>query len=194
MTPREDSETPVRKADIFREQALQAWRGQEAETRVLLDLSPPWMWWAFGGIFALAALGVFLAATTSIPKRMTSTASARLSSGGDTVLVDAVFALPQNASVHTGQTITFRPQDPGAHPIDLAILTIAPFRGDAVTRAASAKTATRVLVHAATPSSHITGDASSFSGPVASGTAHIVVGTETLLHLLRPRTPGGTRP
>jgi hypothetical protein len=195
MTPREDSEPQVRKTDIFREQALQAWRGQEAETRVLLDLSPPWMWWALGGIFVLATLGVFLAVTTSIPKRVTSSASARLSSGGDTVVVDAVFALPQNASIHTGQTMTFRPQDPGVRPLDLAILTVDPFRGNAVTHAAaSAKTTTRVLVHAAAPSSRIRGDARSFTGPVASGTAHVLVGTETLLHLLRPRTPGGTKP
>ena len=195
MTPREDSEPQVRKTDIFREQALQAWRGQEAETRVLLDLSPPWMWWALGGIFVLATLGVVLAATTSIPKRVTGTASARLSPGGDTVVVDAVFALPVNASIHTGQTMTFRPQDPGARPLDLAILTVAPFRGNAVTHAAaSARATTRLLVHAVAPSSRVGGDARSFTGPVAGGTAHVLVGTETLLHLLRPRTPGGTKP
>ena len=195
MTPREDSEPPVRKTDIFREQALQAWRGQEAEARVPLDLSPSWMRWALAGIFVLAASGVFLASATSIPKRVTGTASARLSSGGDTVVVDAVFALPQGASIHTGQTMTFRPQDPVARPIDVAILTVDPYRGNAVTHAAvSAISSTRVLVHAATPTSHIQGDARSFTGPLTSGTAHVLVGTETLLHLLRPRTPAGARP
>ncbi|HSE46639.1 MAG TPA: hypothetical protein VLA89_15045, partial [Gemmatimonadales bacterium] len=61
-------ESPIRRSDIFREQALQAWRGQEAEARVLLDLSPRWMHGALAGILILAAVGILLAATTTIPR------------------------------------------------------------------------------------------------------------------------------
>ena len=193
--PRDDSEPPVQKMHIFREQALQAWRGQEAERRVLLDLSPVWMQWALGGILVLAALGVLLAGTTSIPKGATSTASARLNAGGDTVFVDAVFVLPEKTTLHSGQTVSFRPQDPGGHPIDLAIVSVTPYRRDTATPAATSATPPlRVLVHAATPTSTAMGDARSFTGPAASGTAHVLIGTETLLHLLRPRSPVGGRP
>lgn len=189
MTPRDDSEPPVRKTDIFREQALQAWRGQEAETRVLLDLSPGWMRWALGGILVLATLGILLAASISIPKRAASTAMARLSSHGDTLLVDAVFTVPEKAALRPGQAMSFRSQDPRAIPIDLAITTIAPYKSGAT----DAATRARVFVQAAIPTSSVHGDPRAFTGLAASGTAHVLIGNETLLHLFRPRTPVGAK-
>ena len=192
MTSRETPESPIRKTEIFREQALQAWRGQEAEHRVLLDLSPGWMRWALVGIFIFAGVGVLLAGTTSIPNRANSTASARLSAGGDSVFVDAVFAWNGDGGIHSGQTMSFRPQEPGAPPIDLTILTVTPYPkpGNAVgNAAASAGSSQRVLVHGAVPAGKIEGDPRSFTG--MGGTAHVSMGEETLLHLFRPRTPGG---
>jgi hypothetical protein len=191
MTPGDAPEAPVRKTEIFREQALQAWRGQEVEARVLLDLSPGWMRWALGGIFILAALGVLLAATTSIPNRETTTASAHLTSGGDTVLVDAVFALQADANIHPGQTMSFRPPDPGAHPIDLTILTVVPYQTKAAPEGSRSEPSRRVLVRGAIPASRLQEEAVSITGPAASGTAQVLIGEESLLRLLRPRTPGG---
>jgi hypothetical protein len=196
MTPSDAPEAPVRKTEIFREQALQAWRGQEAETRVLLDLSPRWMRWALAGIFILAGVGVLLAATTSIPNRATSTASARLSSGGDTVLVDAVFA-EGDARIRAGQTMSFRLQEAGARPIDLTILSVTPYPTSAKTPeppSASSEPSRRVLVRGAVPVDLLGGDALFITGPAASGTVQVTMGEESLLHLLRPRTPGGAKP
>ena len=196
MSPHEAPESPIRRSEIFREQALQAWRGQEAEARVLLDLSPRWMQWALAGIVLVAALGVLLAATTSIPRRATGTASARLSSNGDSLFVDAIFALHEDASIQAGQTMSFRPQDPGASPFDLVVLSVQPYPSSSGTdprEKSRATTAPRVLVHAAVPTNRIQGDARSFTGPATGGTVHVAVGKETLLHLIRPRTPGGTK-
>ena len=196
MPPHDAPESPVRRSDIFREQALQAWRGQEAEARVLLDLSPRWMQWALAGIVLIAAIGVLLAATTSIPRRATSTASARLSSNGDSLFVDAIFVLHEDASIRAGQSMSFRPQDPGASPFDLVVLNIQPYpsSGGADAREKSQATTTqRVLVHAAVPTNRIQGDPRSITGPATGGTVHVAVGEETLLHLFRPRTPGGAK-
>lgn len=196
MPPLDSPESPVRRSDIFREQALQAWRGQEAEARVLLDLSPRWMQWTLAGILVLAAVGVLLAATTSIPRRATSTASARLSTGGDSLFVDAIFALHDDARIQSGQTISFRPQDPGSSPFDLVILNVVPYptsTGPEARGASDASSARRVLVHAAVPAIRIQGDLRSITGPATGGTVHVAVGEETLLHLFRPRTPGGAR-
>ena len=189
-------ESPVRRSEIFREQALQAWRGQESEAHVLLDLSPRWMLWALAGILFLAAVGVLLAATTSIPRRATSTASARLSSAGDSLFVDAIFALHDDARIQTGQSMSFRPQDSGSSPFDLVVLNVQPYPSSSETDAREkpqVATARRVLVHAAVPTNRIQGDARSFTGPATGGTVHVAVGEETLLHLFRPRTPGGTK-
>ena len=189
-------ESSVRRSEIFREQALQAWRGQEAESHVLLDLSPKWMRWALAGILLLAAVGVCLAATTSIPRRATSTASARLSPGEDSVFVDAIFALHEDARIQAGQVMSFRPQDSGSKPFELVILNVVsyPTPAGADARGASpANVAGRVLVHGAVPAIQIQGDARSITGPATGGTVQVGIGEETLLHLLRPRTPGGAR-
>jgi len=184
-------EDPVRKPDVFREQALQAWRGQEVETRVLMDLSPPWMRWAIASILALAALGVLLAATTSIPKRATATSLARLNAGGDTVFVDAVFVLPEGSDIKPGQGMTFRPQIPGAHPLDLKIESVTTYPKNTVPHApGQSGTPELIQVHAATPTSNLGGEARPFIGLEASGSAHVLFGTETLLHLIQPRRAG----
>ncbi|HET9252577.1 MAG TPA: hypothetical protein VFP58_10720 [Candidatus Eisenbacteria bacterium] len=196
MPPHDPPESPVRKYEIFREQALQAWRGQEAEARVLLDLSPRWMLWALAGILIVAAVGVLLAATTSIPRRATSTASARLSSNGDSLFVDAIFALHDDASIRAGQTMSFRPQDSGSSPFDLVILNVVPYPTATNTDAPGASNVSsvrRVLVHGAVPANRIQGDLRSIAGPATGGTVHVAIGEETLLHLFRPRTPVAAR-
>ena len=196
MPPHDAPESPVRRSDIFREQALQAWRGQEAEARVLLDLSPRWMYWALAGILILAAVGVLLAATTSIPRRATSTASARLSSDGDSLFVDAMFALHDDASIHAGQVMSFRPQDPGSRSFDLVIVNVAPYpepTGTSAGRESRATAVHRVLVQGAVPANRIPGDARSITGPATGGTVQVATGEETLLHLFRPRTPVGAK-
>ena len=194
MTPHDAPESPVRRSEIFREQALQAWRGQEAESRVLLDLSPVWMRWAIAGIFILAGVGVLLAATTSIPNRASTTASARLSSGRDSILVDAVFALSADSRIRVGQTMSFRPQTPGAAPIDLKILSVAPYSTSrSVAETAARALPRRVLVHGGIGANEIDVDPLSITGPAIGGTVHVSVGRETLLHLFRPRTPAGAK-
>ena len=196
MQPRDAPEPPVLRSEIFREQALQAWRGQEAEARVLLDLSPRWMQWALAGILVLAVIGVLLAATTSIPRRATSTASARLSSGGDSLFVDAIFALHDDSEIQTGQTMSFRPQDPGSKDIDVVILEAVPYStstGADARGGSRVNSSRRVLVHGAVPTSRLQGDPRSITGRAAGGTVHVAIGQETLLHLFRPRTPVGAR-
>lgn len=196
MPPHEAPESPVRRLEIFREQALQAWRGQEAEAHVLLDLSPRWMPWALAGILILAAAGVLLAATTSIPRRATSTAAARLSSDGDSLFVDAIFSLNDDASIHAGQAMTFRPHDHGSSPFDLVIVNVVPYpapTGAAAHGGSPANSVRRVLVHGAVPANRIQGDARSITGPATGGTVQVAIGEETLLHLFQPRTPGRAR-
>lgn len=191
----EPSDTRISKSDIFREQALQAWRGQDSETRVLLDLSPRWLNWALAGILLLAGAGVLLAASTAIPKRVTSVALARLSSGGDSVLTEALFPLPVAAGINPGQTISFRSSDAGAKPIDLVILSILPDperrqdRGDGASR----RPARRLVVHGGIPVSRVTGDIEWITASGSSGTVQILIGQETVLHLLRPRPPGRSK-
>lgn len=192
MTPGDVPEPSVPKTELFREQALQAWRGQEAETRALTDLSPRWMRWAIAGVFLFAGIGVFLAASTSIPIRATSTASPRLSAAGDSVLVDAVFPLQGNASPRPGQTMSYRSRDPGSSPVDLAILDVVDYPEPGTS--ASPRTAQRrVLVRGALPVSRFAGNAQLITEPGTSGTVQILLGEESLLHLLRPRTPGGAK-
>jgi hypothetical protein len=194
MTPSEDPESPVRRSDVFREQALQAWRGQEFESRVLLDLSPKWMRWALAGIFILAGVGVFLAATTTIPNRATSTASALLSADKDTVLVDAVFTVPRDASIRPGQTMWFRTHEPGSDPVVLTILAVEGYPSKAVSPTSApprVHDTGRILVHGAIPASRFEGGATTVSG--LGGTASVLIGEESLLHLFRPRTPGGVK-
>ena len=188
MPPHDAPESPVRISEIFREQALQAWRGQEAEAHVLYDLSPRWMPWALAVILILAAVGVLVAATTSIPRGATSTAAARLSSDGDSVFVDAMFALHDDASIHAGQAMSFRPQDPGSRSFDLVIVSVVPYPAPTGAGGESpANSVHRVLVHGAVPANRIQGNARPMTSPATGGTAHVAIGKETLLHLFRPR-------
>ena len=189
MKPDDAPGSGIPKTDIFREQALQAWRGQEFKPRVLLNLSPGWMRWALAGIFLLAGLGLLLAAKTTIPIRATSVASPRLSSGGDSVYVEGVFALQSDAPVRRGETITFRSREPGSGSVDLVVVTVAPY-GEGL---APARGPRRFLVVGAVPMNRLQGETRLITTPGSSGTVHILLGHESLLHLLRPRTPGGVR-
>jgi hypothetical protein len=182
---------------IFREQALQAWRRQDEEKRILLDLSPRWIQWAIVGVFVMAAVGFLIAANTTIASRVMGPAVVRASTGGDSLIVEALLPARALGRIAPGQSLRFRPLDARNPAITLEVLSIAsiPALNDAVRDRSlpgfdgRGETSAPILVRSGglIQDLKIARDAA-WLRPGRSGTAQVVVGRETLLHMLRPRT------
>lgn len=198
MPSRQEPKSPSSGADIFREQAIEAWKRQDAESRALLDLSPRWMRWALAGIFALAAAGLLVAANTTIASRVLGPAVVLPSTTGDSLIVEALLPAHTLNRISIGQKISFRSTDPNEGAITLRVLsaTTLPTLSDGVvdrsTAAASAQGETNpsvLVLGGALVSTLRTRSEPASPSPGSRGTAQLVIGQESLLHLLRPRTP-----
>lgn len=182
---------------IFREQALQAWRRQDEEARVLLNLSPRWIQWAIAGVFVMAAVGLVVAANTTIASRVTGPAVVRSSTSGDSLIVEALVPARALGRIVPGQSLRFRSLDAGIPVITLDVLSIAsiPALDDAVRDRSLAgfdgrgETTPPILVRSGglVDRTRLGRDVTSLK-PGRSGTAQVEIGRETLLHMLRPRT------
>jgi hypothetical protein len=181
---------------IFREQALQAWRSQDEETRVLLNLSPRWIQWAIVGVFVFAATGLLVAANTTIASRVMGPAVIRSSASGDSLIVEALLPARAIGHIARGQSLRFRSLDPRIPAITLDVLSVAsiPVLDDAVRDRSltgldgRGETSPPILVRSGLIDRSRLGRDASLLRPGVSGTAQVVMGRETLLHMLRPRT------
>jgi hypothetical protein len=182
---------------IFREQALQAWRRQDEDARILLNLSPRWIQWAIAGVFVMAGVGILIAANTTIASRVTGPAVIRSSTSGDSLIVEALLPARALGRITPGQSLRFRSLDARIPAITLDVLSISsiPTLGDAARERSLAgfdgpgETSAPILVRSGglIDRSRPDRDAKSLR-PGGSGTAQVVIGRETLLHMLRPRT------
>ncbi len=198
MPSQQTPKSPASRGDIFREQAIDAWRRQEEDSHVLLDLSPRWMRWALVGVFALAAAGLLIAANTTVASRVMGTAIVRASTSGDSLIVEAFFPARVLDHISVGQPLSFRPSDSSIDAITLEVLTVAPLAspgGPAAGHSTAAagthgEASPPIVVYGGALVSRLPmGREPSWLAPGSGGTAQLVIGRESLLHLLRPRAP-----
>lgn len=193
MPSRPDSTPPVSKAGVFREQAIAAWRRRDEEPPALLNLSPRWMQWGFAGVLALAAAGLFAAANITIDTHVTGPAVVRRSDG-DSLVVEALFPARAAGNISVGQSLAFRASPPNVGVVTLEIIFTTPLTGPSSDPVAEppiaigprGETALIVVRAARFPGPRGTGSISFASG--TGGTAQLMVGRESLLHHLQPRT------
>lgn len=198
MPSRRDPPTLVSRSDIFRQQALDAWRGQGAEPPTLLELSPSWIPWALSGVLLIAAAGVIIAANMTIPRRVTGPAVIIPSTSGDSLIVEAVLPDKSLGSVAVGQLLWFRSDAASVRPVALQIMSVVqmPYptmdrtRGQAGTMDERSSTALRFLVRGGRLDPDPSGGGATLLRPGMSGTAQVLTRRESPLQILRPHPPG----
>jgi hypothetical protein len=194
MLSQQIPKSPASRGDIFREQAIDAWRRHEEESHILLDLSPRWMRWALVGVFALAATGLLIAANTTVASRVMGPAVVQTSASGDSLIVEAFFPARAIDHIFVGQPLSFRPSGSSIGAVALEVSSVAPLAssdGPAVGHSASApdpraEASLPIVVYGGALVSRLPMKRS--PAPGSGGTAQLVIGRESLLHLLRPRT------
>jgi hypothetical protein len=154
------------------------------------------MRWALVGVFALAATGLLIAANTTVASRVMGAAVVQTSTSGDSLIVEAFFPARVLDHISVGQPLSFRPSDSSTGAMTLEVLSVAPLaspRGSAVGRPAAdthGETSPPIVVYGGALVSRLPKGREPFSlAPGSSGTAQLMLGRESLLHLLRPRTP-----
>jgi|SRR5262252_8746605 len=189
VRPSGSSSSPIpshEDGEIFRREALDAWRRGLENSGAELELAPAWTRWAFPAVLLLATGIVLFAALSEAPIQITGPAVVRATSR-DSLIVEAYLPVRDRHEIEPGMRSFFTTE--GADPIPLTVLS-AVARDESLEQPGAKRVGSThspvAVVLAGRPQRRRDGSTPADAALVGtSGTARVVLGKESLLRMLR---------